>query len=82
MQDKNNLFILLTKANSSAKLFRMATKQPLRLRMETLKINGIPIFVDSYTARINAHNIATSMGIEIKTRERIGQKGYEIFRTK
>jgi hypothetical protein len=60
----------------------MAIKTPLRLKMESLKIKGIPLFVKSHTERINAHNIALSMGIEIATGKRENGNGYEIRRVK
>ena len=60
----------------------MKVKTPMRARIETLKIKGVPLFVQTNTERINAHNIAANIGIEIATRRRIGSKGFEIHRVK
>ena len=60
----------------------MASKTPLRLRMETLKVKGVPLLVKSPIERINAFNIANGFGWEIQTRKRIGTNGYEIHRLK
>jgi len=62
--------------------FHMRKKAPLRLRMETLKVKGVPLIVHSAVERINAHNIAASMGIEIATRSRLDAAGFEIHRVK
>jgi hypothetical protein len=54
----------------------------LRKQMESLKSNGIPIYCTTNVERVQAHNIANALEIEIATRRRIGIKGYEIFRTR
>jgi hypothetical protein len=60
----------------------MRPKSKLRLEMETLKTNGIPVFCKTQMQRTDAFNIARVLGIEIATRRRMGKDGFEIFRMK
>ena len=54
----------------------------LKEQIESMKCNGIPIFVKSPKQRSAAHRYAVFAGMEVSTRRRQGQTGYEIYRTR
>ncbi len=60
----------------------MRKENPLKVAMAALKVGGVPAIAATADDRLNAHNIADRIGITIKTRQRIGAKGFEIYRTK
>ena len=60
----------------------MRVPNPLKTKVEMLRVDEIPIIVRDHNERINAHNYAREFGYKIKTRERPFERGFEIYRTK
>jgi hypothetical protein len=60
----------------------MAKTNLLRTKMEYLKVNGVPIIVQTSKERADAFNVARDLRIEIETKARKVVKGFTIRRTK
>jgi hypothetical protein len=51
-------------------------------KLKLLKIGGIPAIIQTHKERQQAFNDARKLEIEISTRRRIGQPGFEVYRVK
>jgi len=51
-------------------------------KLKTLKVGGIPLFIQTNKEREQAFNGARTLEIEISTRKRIGHDGFEVHRVK
>lgn len=58
----------------------MRKNKTLRAKMESMRISVVPLLVKTSGERMNAHNFAASLGIEIKTRKSPTNGGFEIYR--
>lgn len=60
----------------------MATTNLLRTKMEYLKVNGVPIIVQTPKERADAFNVARDLNIQIETKARKVVKGFIVRRIK
>ena len=58
----------------------MRIKNPLRVKMESLKVRGNPVLIKTAKERLDAHYWKKVLGIKIKTKTVINGNGWEIHR--
>jgi hypothetical protein len=60
----------------------MREQNPLVGKLKLVKVGGIPLIIQTNKQREQAFNAARALEIQISTRRRIGQPGFEVYRVK